>query len=189
MSSKYTDFFETSSKAEKNQKNKKTKQVSFDDAYSLPKHVKSRETVEKGFKEYLSHKEEDRRRGYITPPFEVSKVPSPIYGYHKPKKETKPAVDYERLKEEMKKEARDLIVYEEYLTEELENEWRTEKAKVEQPPEQYRTSKPGLNKKKKMTRKAYGLNRTLEAIMEEEKGGNNRNRRNVPGLFENKKDR
>ncbi|SFB83660.1 hypothetical protein SAMN04488102_10146 [Alkalibacterium subtropicum] len=188
MSSKYTDFFETGRKEEKNQNSKKTKQVSFDDSYSLPKHVKSRESVEKGFKEYLSHKEEDRRRGYISPPFEASKVPSPIYGYHKPKKEKKPFVDYYRLKEEMKKETRDLILYEEFLTEELENEWQKETAKDETPPKKAPNRKQGQTKIKKLTRKAYGLNRTLESIMEEEKSGNNRNRRNVPGLFENKKD-
>lgn len=189
MSSKYTDFFETSSKNEKEQKSKKTKQVSFDDSYTLPKHVKSRESVEKGFKEYLSHKEEDRRRGYISPPFEVSKVPSPIYGFHKRKQETKASVDYDRLKEEMKKETRDLIVYEECLTEELEREWRTEKIKEEKLLQEQSKNNKSRMKPKKLTKKTYGLNRTLEAIMEEEKGGNNEKRRDVPGLFENKKNR
>ena len=186
MSSKYTDFFETNSNNEKNLRRKSTQQVSFDDSYTLPKHVKSRESVEKGFKDYLSNREEDRRRGYISPPFEVSKVPSPIFGYHKPKKDTKALVDYDKLKKEMAKETRDLIVYEEFLTEELENQWRTEESNDEKVFHDPKKKAAFDTKSKKLTKKMYGLNRTLESIMEEEKGGNNRNRRDVPGLFEYK---
>jgi len=186
MSSKYRDFFETSSRKQTDQRSRNRKQVSFDDSYLLPKHVKSRESVEKGFREYLSHKEEARRRGYISPPFEASKVPSPIYGYHKPKKEKKAAVDYDSLKQEMKKETRDLILYEEFVTEELEKEWRKEKPKAALGEQEKNKDRRGHSKK--IAKKTFGLNRTLEAIMEEEKGGNNRLRRNVPGLFEDRKD-
>ncbi|MFO8069042.1 MAG: hypothetical protein R6U02_03515 [Alkalibacterium sp.] len=183
MTSKYTDFFETTRKNEESHKNKKQKQVSFDDSYSLPKHVKSREDVEKGFKSYLNHKEEDRRRGYISPPFEVSKVPSPIYGYHKPKKETKSTFNYEQLKADMRKEKKDFILYEQYVTKELEILWQESTSlSIEEVGGSKKKVLPQI-KSMKLTKKSFGLNRTLAAIMEEEKSGKNSERRNVPGLF------
>lgn len=188
MSSKYKDFFETARKEEKNQKNKKPKHVSFDDSYSLPKHVKSRDDVEKGFKEYLYHKEEDRRRGYISPPFEVSKVPSPIYGYHRPKKEEVKIVNYDKLRQDMKKEAKDYILYEDFVTEELNDLWRIEAENEMKESEDVKNRQVSQYNAKKLTKKSFGLNRTLASIMEEEKGGHNSERRNVPGLFDSKRD-
>jgi len=187
MSSKYTDFFENNEKDAKIQENNAKNHVSFDDPYSLPKHVKSREKVEKGFKEYLTHKEEVRSRGYVHPPFEVSRVPSPIHGYHTPENRPKPYIDYDRLKEEMKKPDTDLILFEKFVTEELEERWRS---KAQQSNRKDRENKKHTqkNRPKKISGRAYGLNRTLESIMEEEKGGNNSERRNVPGLFDYRKD-
>lgn len=187
MSSKYKDFFESTHKEAKDQPPKKRKHVSFDDSYSLPKYVKSRDDVEKGFKEYLYHKEEDRRRGYISPPFEASKVPSPIYGYHRPKTETARKVDYEELKQSMKKESKDLILYEGYVTEEMEKSWQDEASTRMVVTSKHKSKQVSQYKTKKLTKKTYGLNRTLASIMEEEKGGRNRERRNVPGLFDNKR--
>ncbi|WP_423189717.1 hypothetical protein ACO1PF_02065 [Alkalibacterium sp. f15] len=183
MTSKYTDFFETTHKNEESHKSKKKKQVSFDDSYSLPKYVKSREDVEKGFKEYLTDKEEDRRRGYISPPFEVSRVPSPIYGYHKPKKEIKNKLNYDKLKADMKKEKKDFIVYEKHVTEELEILWRESTSQRTEEVRKSRKKVVPQIKSMKLTKKSFGLNRTLAAIMEEEKSGNNNEKRNVPGLF------
>ncbi|OJF95756.1 hypothetical protein [Alkalibacterium sp. 20] len=183
MTSKYTDFFETTNKNEESHKSKKKKQVSFDDSYSLPKHVKSRENVEKGFKEYLTHKEEDRRRVYISPPFEVSRVPSPIYGYHKPKEQMKNTLNYDKLKADMQKEKKDFIVYEKHVTEELEILWRESTSQsIEEVGDSKKKVLPQIQSMK-LTKKSFGLNRTLAAIMEEEISGNNSEKRNVPGLF------
>lgn len=187
MSSKYTDFFDSPHKEGKNQDSKKTKQVSFDDSYTLPKQVKSRDDVEKGFKDYLNHKEEDRRRGYISPPFEVSKVPSPFHGYHKPKKAHKP-IDYIKLKEEMKKEKHDFLIYENYVTKDLEKLWNMSVSNRTGNSKGYKNEQRAQINAKKLTKKSFGLNRTLESIMEEEKSGNNNEKRNVPGFFDYKKD-
>ncbi|GEK91443.1 hypothetical protein [Alkalibacterium kapii] len=180
MSSKYTDFFEMKKSSERNQKNKKKKQVSFDSSYSLPENIKSREIVEKGFKDYLSNQDNKRSKGYISPPFEASKVPSPIYGYHKPKKDTRPIVDYKQLKDEMKKDRRDLILFEAFITEELKSDWLGKIKNQEDFAEKKQNSRKQLKAKR-----IHGLNRTLEDIIEEEKGGKNQKRNHVPGFFNN----
>ncbi|MGO1475790.1 MAG: hypothetical protein ACTH1V_01925 [Alkalibacterium gilvum] len=183
MSSKYIDFFETRRNSEKTRSIKKKEHVSFDNTYSLPKDIKRRESVEKGFKEYLSDKDKNRSKGYISPPFEVSKVPSPIYGYHKPNKFKNPDVDYTQLKEEMKKDSDNLILFKECLTEE-KSSVRINKTKKQDKA----VNEEGTPiKKNKKAKKVYGLNRSLADIIEEEKSGNNKERRGVPGLFENNK--
>lgn len=161
MTSKYRDFFETPRTEEKKQKNNKMKHVSFDDSYILPKHVKSRDDVEKGFKDYLYHKEEDRRRGYISPPFEVTRVASPIHGYHRPKNEEIKTVDYEKLRQDMKKQPKDWLLYETYVTKEIEDVWENESVNKEKGFHDLESKQVAEFKAKKLTKKSFGLNLSL----------------------------
>lgn len=157
MSSKYKGFFESSLKKESQSKER---EFSFDEKHRLPKDLKSRDSIEKGFRDYLNnkqdHEEETFERRSISPPFEVSRVPSPFYGYKERPKGIKQTINYHKLKKDMYKKSDDFILFESEFTKEQ--------------------VKPTI-------KKGYGLHRTLASIIEEEKSGNNVDKSEVPGLF------
>lgn len=175
MTSKYNPFFESSRKKALDEKRNKKRSLSFDEKHTLPKELKSRDTIEKGFKEYLSNKktdEEDFERKYISPPFEVSRVPSPVYGYNRPAKRETVPTDYAQLKKDMIKEACTFILFEEYAP--------LDKPELTKDEKKIAAIK---EKTKQPIRRGYGLHRSLASIIEEEKSGNNSNKSEVPGLF------
>lgn len=178
MSSKYKGFFESSLKKETQSKERR---LTFDEKHRLPKDIKSRETIEKGFKDYLSDKqkrdEENFERRYISPPFEVSRVPSPVYGYNKRPKETKQDIDYEKLKSDMLKKENEFILFE---SQDYHDDQTIKKPIEKEIPEEIAQAE---KKAKPTLKKSYGLHRTLESIIEEEKSGNNGDKSEVPGLF------
>lgn len=182
MSSKYKEFFE-SSKKHRPAIEEKSEQLSFKESYPLPKELKRKEDIKTEFRNYLNHADEDFTRSYIKPPFEVSKVPSPVYGY---KKRTKPEVksfDYSVLKEKMRKESSDFIILDEFVTPEMEAKWQGSDSLNEETDSQTRDKiRQAKNKVRENNKKVNGLNRTLVSIMEDERSGSH-NRIEVPGFF------
>lgn len=184
MSSKYREFFESSKKNRPESKSDE-QSLSFKDTYTLPGEVKRKEEIKKEFKEYLEHPQESFNRTYIDPPFEVSKVPSPVYGYNKPPKKTKkPTTDYSILKQEMQKKTEEFLILEEYATEPLKEKWgwTSEPEATSELPDQMKIQKAKSTVREK-TKKTYGLNRTLASIMDDDRNDNINRRSEVPGLF------
>lgn len=194
MASKYTDFFDSSRSSKSNSEDKfetsKKESTRFDDRYSLPEDIKRKEDIKKEFKDYLTRKEESFDRGYIAPPFEVSKVPSPYYGFKKPKKKKKRVYNYRELKTSLAKKKSDFIILEDFSTPELEAEWGRQGNTIEDKPLVTEKDKSSAESSKRPVRvkagRSHGLHRTLESIMDEEQSGNNNSKRNVPGYFNNK---
>ena len=178
MSSKYKGFFESSLKKESQSKERS---FSFDETHRLPKDLKSRESIERGFKDYLSnkqsHDENNFERRYISPPFEVSRVPSPVFGYNERPKENRRLINYTKLKRDMLKRPDDYLLFE---TENATEPEIKSCASTEEIPNKIIRAK---EKTKPAIKKSYGLHRTLESIIEEEKSGNNGDKSEVPGLF------
>lgn len=185
MSSKRNHFFESSLKRQ-NEESDRANTLSFNESHDLPKHLKSRDELEKEFKDYLSTKEESFERKTIAPPFEVSKVPSPVYGYKRPKAK-KQEPNYGQLKQDMEKKPADFIFYEETLPTEVALAWEYEDRSKK--PVESKENTPNVHedvaqvKVKPQLRRGYGLHRTLATIIEEEKSGNNSGKSEVPGLF------
>lgn len=194
MASKYTDFFDSSRSTKPKREGKletpKFESPKFEDRYALPEDIKRKEEIKKEFKDYLTHKEEGFDRGYVAPPFEVSKVPSPYYGFNKPKPKKKRLHDYGKLKNKMTKKASDYIILESFSTPELESAWnhQSEKGKsLTEPAEEKQVSSQSFERpRREKAVRTHGLHRTLESIMNEEQSGNNNSKRNVPGYFNNK---
>ncbi|WP_161877810.1 hypothetical protein [Alkalibacterium sp. MB6] len=194
MSNNKNDFFESSLKR-RNEESDRAKALSFNESHDLPKHLKSRDELEKEFKDYLSTKEDSFERKTISPPFEVSKVPSPVYGYKRPKAK-KQEPKYSQLKDDMVKKPAEFIFYEDHVPPEVSAQWGFEenrqmdvnKDKVQPAKE---LSKANDNRAKvalkPQIKRGYGLHRTLAAIIEEEKSGNNSGKSEVPGLFHPRK--
>lgn len=157
-------------------------------AQQLPDQMMHRQEIEKEFRNYLKEKkqfhkvyEEKRSKHYIEPPFEASKVPSPIYGFKKPPEKREKVWDYGELKKDMKKEAHEFLLLEEFETPELVELWtgsnEPENKVEEQKPHTLHIKAPKKNKRKPR------LHRSLSGIIEEDQSGANINKRNVPGLF------
>lgn len=184
MVSKYTDFFDSSSNSKENKhggNGPSKKGISkFENRYALPDDIKRKEDIKKEFKEYLTRKDEGFNRGYVSPPFEASKVPSPYHGFNKPKLTKKNTYNYKQLKQRLTKAANDFIILESFSTLELEEAWE-EKAQIDQV--NHRSIKKTTREN---TIRSHGLHRTLESIMNEEQSGNNNSKRNIPGYFTKK---
>lgn len=178
MSSKYKGFFESSLKKESQSKGRS---LSFDETHRLPKDLQSRESIERGFKDYLStkqsHDENKFERRYISPPFEVSRVPSPVFGYHERPKENRRQINYTKLKRQMLKSPNDYLLFE------TENATETDFKPYSSIEATSNKMVQTRGKIKPANKKSYGLHRTLESIIEEEKSGNNGDKSEVPGLF------
>lgn len=184
MSSKYREFFESSKKNRPESKSDE-QSLSFKDTYTLPGEVKRKEEIKKEFKEYLEHPQESFNRTYIDPPFEVSKVPSPVYGYNKrPGKIKKPTIDYGVLKQEMQKKPEEFLILEEYATQSMKEKWGLTSESDPSPelPARMKIQKAKSTVREK-TKKTYGLNRTLASIMDDDRNDNINRRSEVPGLF------
>lgn len=178
MSSKYKGFFESSLKKESQSKERR---LTFNEKHSLPKDLQSRDSIEKGFKDYLStkqsHDEKNFERRYISPPFEVSRVPSPVYGYNERPKNNKQIINYAKLKRDMIKQSSDYLLFEMDTIREAQP--KQQQTNTDMPKKIARAKE----KAKPAIKKGYGLHRTLESIIEEEKSGNNGDKSEVPGLF------
>lgn len=194
MASKYTDFFDSSRTSRPKYEGKletpKFDRPKFENRYSLPEDIKRKEEIKKEFKDYLTHKEEGFDRGYVPPPFEASKVPSPYYGFKKPKTQEKKVVDYTRLKNNMTKKSTEFIILETFSTPQLEAAWKSH-IENNDPKRSHSVNShkhtEALNKtRKQKVIRSHGLHRTLESIMNEEQSGNNNSKRNVPGYFNDK---
>lgn len=161
-------------------------------AKTLPNQVKRREEIEKGFREYLREKktfnQKNRSNYYVSPPFEASKVPSPIFGYKEPPVKKKlEEWDYGVLKEELQKENYEFMLFEEYETPELKDLW--EMLLEDEPPLDITEEQTSLFlKTPKEPKKNVRLYRSLSGIIEEDKSGANYYKRNVPGFFSDNKD-
>lgn len=178
MSSKYKGFFESSLKKESQSKERS---LSFNETHRLPKDLKSRESIEREFKDYLSTKqaydEKNFERRYISPPFEVSRVPSPVFGYNERPKDNRRKTNYTKLKRDMLKRPNDYLLFE---TESAPESSIKPRPSTEAIPDK---NVQAREKTKPVIKKSYGLHRTLESIIEEEKSGNNGDKSEVPGLF------
>lgn len=157
-------------------------------AKTLPDEVTRREDVEKGFREYLKEKrkalhndQNKRTEHYIAPPFEASKVPSPIYGFKKPPLKKKDEWDYKNFREELQKEEYDFLLFEENETPELSKIWNNmlqdKQEKIKKEAEELPSA--SVKNMKRKTR----LYRSLSGIIEEDQSGENYRKRNVPGFF------
>lgn len=188
MSSKYKEFFE-SSKKHRPVLEEKGEPLSFKDSYPLPKELKRKEDIKKEFKDYLTHKDEDFTRSYIKPPFEVSKVPSPVYGFKKkPVKSKANPVDYDKMKNELKKAPHDFLIIDQYVTPELEEKWNGQDALDESVDSQARVKiRQAKTNVRESNKKTNGLHRSLASIMEDERSGSNNKRLDVPGFFNNER--
>lgn len=187
MSSKYKEFFE-SSKKHRPAIEEKGESLSFNDSYPLPKDLKRKEDIKKEFKEYLNHKDEEFTRSYIKPPFEVSKVPSPVYGFKKRSKIKAQSVDYDQLKEKMRKETHEFLIFDEFVTSGLEDKWEDEYILGETVDRKTQVKiKQAKTKVHENNKKTNGLHRTLASIMEDERSGSNDKRIEVPGFFNNER--
>lgn len=161
----------------------------FENTHSktLPEQVKRREDIEKGFREYLREKkiydQKTRSDHFIAPPFEASRVPSPIFGYKKPSlQQKKEEWDYEALKDELKKENYEFMLFEEYETPELTDLW--DMLLQDEPPLDITEEQTSLFlKTPKQSKRKVRLYRSLSGIIEEDQSGANLYKRNVPGLF------
>ncbi|MCC5895153.1 MAG: hypothetical protein JJU16_06780 [Alkalibacterium sp.] len=187
MSSKYKEFFE-SSKKHRPAVEEKGESLSFKDSYPLPKDLKRKEDIKQEFKEYLTHKDEEFTRSYIKPPFEVSKVPSPVYGFKKRTKTIEHPVDYLDLKNKMRKETHEFLTFEPFVTPELEDKWNVASILDDKVDRSTRVkitkAKTGVRENNKKTN---GLHRTLASIMEDERSGSHSERIEVPGFFNNER--
>ncbi|GEN51367.1 hypothetical protein [Alkalibacterium pelagium] len=184
MSSKYREFFESSKKNRPESKSDE-QSLSFKDTYTLPGEVKRKEEIKREFKEYLEHPQESYNRTYIDPPFEASKVPSPVYGYNKPPRQRKkPTIDYGVLKQEMQKKPEEFLVLEEHATQSLKEKWgwTSESEPFSDLPDQMKIQKAKSVVREK-TKKTYGLHRTLASIMDDDRNDSINRRSEVPGLF------
>ncbi|MCC5889042.1 MAG: hypothetical protein JJU01_00645 [Alkalibacterium sp.] len=192
MASKYTDFFDSSRSTKPKREGKletpEFESPKFEDRYALPEDIKRKEDIKKEFKNYLTHKEESFNRGYVAPPFEASKVPSPYHGFKKPKARGKKVIDYSKLKNDMAKQPSDFIILETFSTPELETIWthQSESCKPQPDKKLKSSSKSFKRPTREKASRSHGLHRTLESIMDEEQSGNNNSKRNVPGYFNNK---
>ncbi|WP_225744383.1 hypothetical protein [Marinilactibacillus sp. Marseille-P9653] len=169
--------------------------------HSLPNQIQSRGEVEKGFQQYLEEKRTtglpNRSKHYIEPPFEVSKVPSPIYGFKKPVKKEQDHWNYERLKETLKKASNEFLLFEEFETAAPIADWNF-KEKQHQSQITIQESTESTNKvnqdqiesSKKETKqdakKRMRLHRSLMNIIQEEQLGANKSKREIPGFFSDK---
>lgn len=164
-------------------------------ARELPKEVTHRQEIEKEFRQYLKDKKKmkhiqdsKRSKNYIAPPFEASKVPSPIYGFNPPPQKKKESWDYASLKEELKKENYEFLLFEEYETKELADLWEIvleDEAPLDITEKQtaLRIQAPKVSKRKPR------LYRSLSGIIKEDQSGKNFNKHNVPGLFSNRNEK
>jgi hypothetical protein len=163
-------------------------------AQKLPDQVTQRKQIEKEFREYLKEKkrmtqqtQRKRSKHYIAPPFEASKVPSPIYGYKQPPKKETEEWDYSALKEQLKKDNYEFLLYEEYETRELADLW--EVVLEEESPLDISDKQTALKiKAPKASKRKPRLYRSLSGIIKEDQSGNNVNKNDVPGLFSSRKD-
>lgn len=191
MASKYKEFFEASRK-HRSAELDRPEPERFRDNYVLPGELRRKEEVAREFKDYIEHKEESGDRGYIHPPFEASKVPSPYHGFNKPTKKKGRRTDYSRLKKGLKKKADEFLLFDTYATDELEDLWRGRQEipdqtnPTERAEEKVYTRKTGKTKVMEKVRRTNGLHRTLSTIMDEDRSGENQKKMNVPGLFQNK---
>ncbi|WP_208559103.1 hypothetical protein [Marinilactibacillus kalidii] len=160
-----------------------------DRTHSLPNQIRSRAEVEKGFQEYLHDKKitdtPNRTKHYIEPPFEVSRVPSPIYGFKKPVKKSVETWDYTALTEALKKEPFDFILFEEYVTEEITSFWDKQEhhSKETGSPDKKEFTQTFKTENKQDEKKRMRLHRSLMNIIQEEQLGANASKRNIPGFF------
>ena len=173
-------------------------------AHTLPSQIKKRNDIEKGFQEYLNERKSNpastRSEHYIEPPFEASKVPSPIFGYKQPALKQEEKWSYEQLKQELEKPAEDFILFEEFATPELRHQWNieeqpdsekhqsldnTEKSQYSQQPKTLKEqfSLKDTKSSENSTNKRMRLKRSLMHIIQEEQLGNNEKKRNIPGFF------
>lgn len=161
----------------------------------LPEQVTHRQEVEKEFRQYLKEKkkmkhvyEAKRSKNYIDPPFEASKVPSPIYGFNPPPQRKRETWDYENLKDELKKENYEFLLFEEYETKELADLWDI--VLEDEAPLDITDKQTALKiQAPKAAKRKPRLYRSLSGIIQEDQSGKNFNKHNVPGLFSNKKER
>lgn len=170
--------------------------------HSLPNQIQSRGEVEKGFQQYLEETttttgSPNRSKHYIEPPFEVSKVPSPIYGFKKPIKKERENWNYEQLKETLKKTSNEFLLFEEFETAELIAGWNTKEqsnqaeATIQESIEAIdivnrEKIEPSKKENKQDDKKRMRLHRSLMNIIQEEQLGANKTKREIPGLFSDK---
>ncbi|EXJ22906.1 hypothetical protein ADIAL_1757 [Alkalibacterium sp. AK22] len=191
MSSKYREFFEASRKHQSADLDR-SQPERFKDNYVLPGELKRKEEVAREFRDYIEHREETGERGYIHPPFEASKVPSPYHGFNKPKKKKVKKTDYSKLKKDLRKNADEFLLFDVCVTEDLEAAWLEREGNLIQsssPSKHEEQSKKTRKTKAKVlekVRRTNGLHRTLSTIMDDDRSGENQKKMNVPGLFENK---
>lgn len=174
--------------------------------HTLPDQIIKRDEIEKGFQDYLEERKAyhqvNRSKHYIEPPFEASKVPSPIFGYKKPLKKDRDNWDYLVLKKELEKEHFEYLMFEEFETSELIEYWQMQlndeaenlknaensKSLSENRQSDLSSSKvPFETEIKKETKnsrnKRMKLQRSLMNIINEEQLGKNGSKRNLPGFF------
>lgn len=169
--------------------------------HSLPNQIQRRGEVEKGFQQYLEEKKTtgspNRSKHYIEPPFEVSKVPSPIYGFKKPVKKERDNWNYSLLKETLRKASNEFLLFEEFETTELIADWNAKeqlnqsKATVQESPKMNdKANEDRLQSSKKENKqdekKRMRLHRSLMNIIQEEQLGANKSKREIPGFFSDK---
>lgn len=174
-------------------------------SHTLPDQIVKRDEIEKGFQEYLNEKtpygQTNRSKYYIAPPFEASKVPSPIFGYKRPSKKEVESWDFSALKENLKKESFEFLLFEEFETSELKEYWEMQVSDTQEKAQDIKeqsvhnivsttkqTSKVKQSSDIKVespnTRnKRMRLQQSLMNIIKEEQLGKNEKKRNLPGFF------
>lgn len=174
-------------------------------SHTLPDHIIKRDEIEKGFQDYLEEKSTynpPRSKHYVEPPFEASRVPSPIFGYKKPLKKDNEDWDYGLLKEKLKKEHFEFLMFEEFETPELTEYWEmqlddekklspknknTNSLSTSKEATLAQTKVPFKTEMKKETQnsrnKRMKLQRSLMNIINEEQLGKNKFKSNLPGFF------
>lgn len=164
-------------------------------AQNLPEQVMQRQEVEKEFRQYLKEKKKakhiqaaKRSNHYVAPPFEASRVPSPIFGYHNPVRQQKKEWDYEELKSQLQKEEYEFMLFEGYETQELTELWTMliEDETILEKQEKEKNSLP-LQQSKKLPKRTR-LSRSLSGIIEEAQSGIDLGKSNIPVLFPIEKD-
>lgn len=180
-------------------------------SHTLPDQIIKRDEIEKGFQEYLndknSYSQNNRSKHYIAPPFEASKVPSPIFGYKKPLEKKVESWDFTALKEDLKKESFEFLLFEEFETSELKEYWEMQISDTQEKYKDIKESETAkeqsdhdtvfnINQSSKVKQnsdikvenpstrnKRMRLQQSLMNIIKEEQLGKNEKKRNLPGFF------